>query len=154
MEDGAGWQRCGKTRHASFPEVMKTDGNKDLRHTLTRTHVNTHKRFTDECTAPIRGTEDRARLHFSCSRLSRVLTQIYCKEMAAQIGPHVQVGGKKTAPRISRSEKTPTNIKGAKTHNAHATLPSLISKPRVSPETEAPSEITSLWSLQHKCCFC
>ena len=101
-----GWQRsrhsCGKTRHATFPEVMKTDGNKHT-HSHTHTHTNPHKPFTDERTAPIRGTEDRARLHFSCSCLSLLLTQIYCKEIAAQIGMHAHV---KDAPGVSRSENT------------------------------------------------
>lgn len=94
---------CGKTRHATFPEVMKTDGNKDSLYTHTDTHTPTQKVFTAECTALICGTEDRARLHFSCSCLSPLLTQIYCKEIEAQIGMHVRV---KVGLRVSCSAQT------------------------------------------------
>lgn len=82
---------CGKTCHATFPEVMKTDRNRDK-------HTHTQKLFTVKYTTPICGTEDWARLHFSCSCLSPLLTQMYCKEIAAQIAMRVRVnvapGGK------------------------------------------------------------
>lgn len=63
--------------------------------------MHTQKPFTDDCTAPIHGTEDWAHLHFSCSCLTILLTQIYCKEIAAQIGMHVHV---KETPWIGSSE--------------------------------------------------
>lgn len=104
-----------------------------------RPHVNTHKRFTDECAAPIlRGTEDRAGRPFSGSCLSPVLTQMYCGEMAAQIG-QVKKKTKKRSPEdkpLQRRKKKYTNIKGVekkkkipKRAATHATLCSLISEP-------------------------
>lgn len=70
--------------HLSRGDEMKTIS-------LSRTHTYTEKLFTFGCRAPMFETEDRACLHFSCTCLSALLTQMYCKEIASQIGMHVHV---------------------------------------------------------------
>lgn len=71
-----------------LPEVIKTDGNRD-------SHASMRELFTSGSAAPISEAEDPARLHFSCTCLSSLLTQMYCKEMATLIGVYVHV---KVAP--------------------------------------------------------
>lgn len=81
---------------------MKTDGNRD-------SHASMRELFTTGCAAPMCEAEDPARLHFSCTCLCSLLTQMYCKEMATLIGVHVHVkvapGGKPFLKHKDRKDK-------------------------------------------------
>lgn len=101
----AGQQRsrrsCGKTRHATFTKVMKTD---EIR--THQPHPHTHAlrnclRVSAQPASVGLRTELASISH--APFLSPLLTQIYCKEIAAQIGMHVHV---KVALGLRLSENT------------------------------------------------